>query len=555
MTPRQKTTSKYQVQAEARMRIKAAEGDRFARSFLYGYGMYADDPVGFNKDHLNANFTEDITRVIESVRDNQVTIAISANAVGKSYAAAHIAVWFFKAFDSAEVFCAAAPPIENLQQILWTEIEDITNRNPHLFIKDKIRQDLLIKGQDSKNFIQGLVIPTSGKPEEREAKFSGKHAPNTLFVIDEADAVPAEVFKGIDSCMSGGHARLLIMFNPRANRGYVSNLVKQKRGNIIHLSAFDHPNVVTGEDVIPGAVTRSKTIERINTMTTPLPPGMEETSLTFRVPDFLVGQTAEGPDGIMYPPLPAGPRRIINNEFCYKVQGVYPPKSEDQLISRTDVDAAISRFKTYVATYGMVPPMAGMLPTCAMDIGDLGGDLNVLAYKYGNWIPPLDVWEGIDPDTAFVKAAEKIKGRHAKVEEFSKIQINIDSTGVGAGGPKKMQGLGLKKANRVMVGEKPNYKPTKKEQEEKIDFYQLRDQLWWMTMVWLRDDPGAMLPDDPDLADELCTPIYWKGEKDGKIRVSSRETMISLLGRSPDRASAIVLLNAPAVGGVWSKAY
>lgn len=532
----------------------AAQGDSFARSYLYGYGIYGEDPIGFNKDHLKTEFTEDIQRVIQSVRDNQVTIAISANAVGKSHAAAHVITWFYKSFEDSEVFCAAAPPESNLRQILWAEIEEIARKHPHIFRNDKLRQDLMIKRNDSKSFISGLIIPTTGSPADREAKFSGKHAPFTLFVIDEADAVPAEVFKGIDSCMSGGHARLLIMYNPRFNRGYVANMVKNKRGNIIHLSAFDHPNVLTGEDKIPGAVTRAKTIQRINTMTEPLPPGMEEGIQTFRVPEFLVGETTVDEGGRPYPPIPAGPRLVKNPEFFYKVIGVYPPQSADQLISRADVDRAISRYKIYVATYGKVPPMPDMIPTCALDVADVGDDSNVLVYRYGNYIPELRVWAGVDPDTAFVKVAEDIK-RTVPADMVAKVVVHVDSTGVGAGGQKRLRTLGIRKSNRVMVGSAPNYKPTKKEEEEKIEFYQLRDQLWWMTMVWLRDDSGAMLPDDQDLADELCTPIYWKGEKDGKIRVSTRDTMISLLGRSPDRASALIMLNSPISNGVWTSAY
>lgn len=532
----------------------AAQGDSFAMSYLYGYGLYTRDPIKFNKDHLNTEFTAEIQKVVESVRDNQVTIAISANAVGKSHAAAHIATWFYKSHQESKVFLSAAPPEENLKLILWAELSDIVRKHQHVFGQDKVSQEMKIKRNEN-SFISGTVIPASGTSAEREAKFSGKHAPFLLFIVDEADAVPAEVFKGIESCMSGGHVRLLIMFNPRADRGYVANMVKHKRGNIIHLSAFDHPNVVTGEDKIPGAVTRAKTIQRINNMSDPIPPGMEEGIQTFRVPEYLVGATTEDESGRPFPPLPAGPRFIKNSEFYYKVLGVYPPQAEDQLISRVDVDKAVSRGKAYIAQFGKVPPMAGMLPICAIDVADEGVDSNVLVYKYGTWIPELKVWPKTNADTAFVKIAEDIKARHPEAEEFSKIQINIDCSGVGAGGDKRMQGLGFKKANRVMVGGKPNYKPTKKEQEEKIDFEKLRDQLWWMTMIWLRDDPGAMLPDDPDLADELCTPIFWKDPKTGKIRVSSRETMISLLGRSPDRASALIMLNAPVVGGVWSKAY
>lgn len=536
--------SKIQIRAEAELRHRAQLGDPVALSYLYGYDSFAQDPIGFNDTHLHSHFTDDIKRVIESVRDNTVTIAISANAVGKSFSAAHVAVWFYKVFNDAKVFLAAAPPEKNLKQILWGEIGAIVRKNPHMFRDDKVMQDMLIE-RNSESFISGLVIPTTGSPEDREAKFSGKHAPHLLFIVDEGDAVPMEVYKGIDSCMSGGHARLLIMFNPRADRGYVAGMVKKRQGKVIYLSAFDHPNVITGEDQIPGAVTRAKTIERINEMSIPLAPGEHENIECFRVPDYLVGQTTVDKAGEAYPQLPAGARRVTNPELFYKVLGKYPPQSEYQLISRVLVEDAQSRWLSWVARYGETPP-PNTIPICALDVADVGDDSNVLSQKWGTWIPRLRVWSGVDPDSAAIKSGEVIKELGVDPE---KVVINVDSTGVGAGVAPRMRRLGIKKANRVMVGSSPTYKPSEK--EEKIEFFQLRDQLWWMTMMWLKTDTGAMLPPDEALAEELCTPIYWKGERDGKIHVSTRETMVHILGHSPDRASSLVLLFAPSSSGAW----
>ena len=76
------------------------------------------------------------------------------------------------------------------------------NASP-LSLPDSERDDWLIIRSD-KSFIQGVAIPMSGSPEEREAKFSGKHSPVLIFIVDEGDAVPEEVYKGIEGCMSGG---------------------------------------------------------------------------------------------------------------------------------------------------------------------------------------------------------------------------------------------------------------------------------------------------------------------------------------------------------------
>jgi hypothetical protein len=67
----------------------------------------------------------------------------------------------------------------------------------------------------------------------------------------------------------------------------------------------------------------------------------------------------------------------------------------------------------------------------------------------------------------------------------------------------------------------------------------LRDQLWWACREWLRTDPGAMLPPDELLIEELQTPTY---EVDrGKIRVMKKDTMREVLKRSPDRADSLCL--------------
>jgi len=518
------------------LQLRARRGDKGIAPYIRGYTTYQNDPIGFCQDHLKSTFTDEIKKVIESVRDNPVTIAVSANGVGKSFAAARTAVWFYKAFPQSQVYTSAAPPEKNLKKILWGQIGSLVHDLPFVFTEDKINEDMNIQ-RESKSFITGVIIPSSGTPEQREAKFSGRHAPYLFFIVDEADAVPPEVFKGIESCMSGGHARLLIMFNPRADRGVVANMVKNKQGHVIHLSAFDHPNVLTGKDLIPGAVTRQKTVERINEMSDALAPGEKRSIECFEVPNFLVDSVAIDKAGKPYPPLSPGWRHVRNPEFFYKVLGIYPPQSETQLISRAWTDAAVSRWTSYVARYGEVPPPT-TLPVLGLDVADMGADKNKLLQRWGGWVPRLRGWGGVDPDMTAIKAVEIIKELNVPLHA---INVFVDGTGVGAGVAPRMNRLGIPNATRVMVASSPTYKT------EMGEFYQLRDQLWWSAMLWLKNDPGAMLPPNDELIDELLAPTYWTGERDGKLRVSSKETMIESLGRSPDSAEALVLSFAPAM--------
>jgi hypothetical protein len=122
------------------------------------------------------------------------------------------------------------------------------------------------------------------------------------------------------------------------------------------------------------------------------------------------------------------------------------------------------------------------------------------------------------------------------------IRAEVDATGVGAGVAPHLVRLKCQ-ANGVKVASSPTFKT------ELGEFGILRDQLWWAVREWLRTDPGAMLPPDELLCEELEKPNY--AITNGKIKVSSKDVLRELLRRSPDRADALALTFMPEqIGGV-----
>lgn len=139
--------------------------------------------------------------------------------------------------------------------------------------------------------------------------------------------------------------RLLIMLNPRHASGAVWRMQRDRTANIVHLSAFRHPNVVTGENVIPGAVDRKTTVRRINEWTRPIRPGEKiDKDSIFVLPKCLEGATLKRQGGGMYPALVAGQYKIVNPAFSYMVLGQYPAQAVNQLISREWISAARARY-------------------------------------------------------------------------------------------------------------------------------------------------------------------------------------------------------------------
>jgi len=487
-----------------------------------GFGQYQDDPVGFGEEVLGETYTDEVKAMMESVRDNPITLAKSSNATGKTHGAARVATWWYKTFPDSQVYTAAAPPESNLKKLLWGEIGSVTEKHPELFETDTIT-NLHIQ-RSAQSFLTGVTIPSSGTDAQREAKFSGKHAPHLLFILDEGDAIPDEVHRGIESCMTGGHARLLIMFNPRSEMGEAYRMERDGRANVVRLSAFNHPNVVEGIDVIPGAVTRETTVRRVNQWCRPLVEGEQIDGECFELPDYLENEIAPDQGGNDYPPLKPGWYKVMEPAFSYMVLGEYPAQGSTQLISKEWTAKARSRWDLYVTEHGEVPPV-GTSAIMGQDVGEFGTDQNVSCFRYGGYVERLVVWSGVDPISTGDRATSEYQTRNV-------LRANVDATGVGAGVAPHMQRNGCS-AVSVKVASKPT------ETTELGEFYILRDQLFWSCREWLRTDPGAMLPPDEDLLEELHTATYEVAN--GKIRVMKKDTMREVLQRSPDKADALNL--------------
>ena len=453
-----------------------------------------------------------------------------------THASARIALWWYLCHPGAQVYTSAAPPESNLRNLLWGELGGILAKHPQLLTGHRAI-DLRISRSD-REFITGVTIPSSGSAEQRQARFSGKHAPYLLFIVDEGDAVPDFVYRGIESCLSGGVGRLLIMFNPRGRIGPVYRMERQGIGHVVEMTALNHPNVVTGDDLMPGAVDRPTTVRRINEWTRPLGPQETPDSQCFEVPDYLVGVV--GSDRLHRPfaPLPAGWRKVTDNQFSHMVLARYPASSTDQLISEEWIDGAVTRWHTYVARFGELPPKSSRA-ILGVDVGELGSDASAVALRYGGWVPHLITWTGVDVLVSGERAAEIFIERNG-------MRINVDSTGVGAGvapqAARSLRAKGVKvnrsDVNRVMVAESPT-KETPHGQ-----FAMLRDQLLWEVREWLREDPGAMLPPDDELRDELLAFTYESNQR-GKIKVTDKASLRERLGRSPNKADALALTFAP----------
>lgn len=493
------------------------------------YSEYQDDPIRFGEEVLGHHYTDDIKTMFLSVRDNEVTIARSANSTGKTYGAGDLALWFMRVYPDAQVWTTAAPPFRNLETLLWGQIRKTRMDHPEVFADFTDNHLNYEREKNPNSLLTGVAIPASSKPEERKAKFSGRHAPHIFFIVDEGDGVPAEIFEAIESCLSGGHVRLLILINPRAKRGPVYKMEMERQARVIEMSAFNHPNVREGTVVIPGAVERGITVRRMNDWSRPLGPDERPDQECYLVPHFLVGVTAKRRDGEMYPPLPPGMRKITNPALGYMVLARYPAQDVDQLINEVWIDAAFTRWLQYVSVFGEVPP-AGVRPILGLDVAEMGNDSNVATLRYGGWTARQKVWNGMRVNDT----ARRTYGIYQTA--LARIAF-IDATGLGTGIAPTMEEMGNCRAIGVMVGAAPTRR------SRMGSFARMTDQLAFAVRDWLENDAGAMLAPDDLLKEELLALKYWV---DGKhLRVTEKDDLREILRRSPDRFDSLKMTFAP----------
>ena len=200
-----------------------------------------------------------------------------------------------------------------------------------------------------------------------------------------------------------------------------------------------------------------------------------------------------------------------------------------QVIPTAWVEAAMARWKERSPRGEMM----GM----GVDVARGGRDSTFIATRHRTehneaWFDKLKGWPGAETPNGNTTAGLVIGERRDAAP------VHIDVIGVGAS-PYDV----LNEANIQVHGINVAEKATERDRSGRLGFFNLRSQLWWQMRELLdpQNDTGAALPPDPALLAELCAP---KWELSGMtIKVEGREEIVKRTGRSPDRATAVILAN------------
>ncbi len=200
----------------------------------------ADDPARFAEEALRLVPTEQQREFLAALAKPGARVAVrSGHGTGKSTALAAAALWFLAARPDALVPCTA-PTAHQLRDVLWREMRRlIAGMEEGMRERFTVTADrILLKGS------AGMIVARTARAENPDA-LQGFHAPEILFIIDEAAGVADAVFEVARGALSTPSARIALAGNPTRLTGYFHSAFHLARDSWtrLHFSCLESPLV------------------------------------------------------------------------------------------------------------------------------------------------------------------------------------------------------------------------------------------------------------------------------------------------------------------------
>lgn len=436
------------------------------------------------------------------------TIRIEAgHTVGKTKIAAALVNHFFDCFVPSIVY-TFAPSWEQIHDLLWKEIKaDRRDRG----LPGRIL-DLELQRSDN-HFAKGRATNNAGGMGSERAQ--GQHGKYLMFVLDEAEGVADFVYDAVDAMTSGGISIVLMLANPRTRSSRFHKAAGFAEVTNFRISCIQHPNVVQGREIVPGAVQRQY-VEKMIEKHCEVAEQHDEDAHTFEVP---------WQPGIIYRPNP---------EFMWRVLGVAPLDISDNTF------VPIGRYEA--AKKRPAPSQSPYMARFGVDVARYGKDMGTLYMRYDGYVRKLRQFAQLDTNVY----AQIIKEEALKLPArgVTSLHIRIDAGGgYGGGVADKL------KIDSELMWAFPDFQVIEvhfngipNDAEAYVD---LAAEMYGETAEALR--VVALLNPPDALEGDLCDRVYrWVTHKGIAVRrLETKDEFKKRMRRSPDDGDGCVLAIAP----------
>ena len=199
--------------------------------------------------------------------------------------------------------------------------------------------------------------------------------------------------------------------------------------------------------------------------------------------------------------------------FRVKVKGEFPRAGSTQFIPSVHVEDARKR-TLEASVYFHMPIVIGV------DVARYGDDQSVICVRQGRKVLGMYKYRELDTIALSAKVIEKIR-EHQPLATF----IDVGNTGGGVIDYIISLGYNIIEANAACTP------------DDTVTYLNKRAEMWGRMREWLAGEVD--IPDDPELADELCGLEYGYTALKFQIQLEKKEDMKSRGLNSPDCADAL----------------
>jgi phage terminase large subunit len=478
--------------------------------------QYATDPVAFCVDILGVRpetlhwsslpeyaqhrwdgDLDPLVQALEAIARREWTAIESATGTGKTFLMAAALLWHCGCFEDS-ITTTVATKEDQMAKGVWREVGRLWPRFQAAFPQAEL-STLRIRMDPPRGDAWGAwgITARQTAGEESNTSVQGLHAQYLLILVDEMPGVPASVVTALENTATDPGNVIAGFGNPDADTDPLARFRKKARVKGLRVSGYDHPNVVTGRTIVPGAVSR--------------------VSIAQRRDDY-------GEESPLYKS---------------RVRGIAPAQSAHALIHRAWIDQAVERWRVWRASGALTGyPFAFGVDPANSDAGDYAA--------IARWQGPMcvDITAKPCPNANDLGAAVWEEAVAVRADPRA---IGVDAIGVGAGTVNEMSRLaaGGPTCTSLHSGGKAVQRAQKAGEGEGWvtdvnRFHNLRAQMYWQFREDLRNGRIA-LPPDTQIVEELTQPQY--GIRNGRVVVEPKDDIKSRIGRSPNKADALVYGN------------
>lgn len=461
--------------------------------------LMKEDPMFFVEDILGKKMWSKQRKIVRSVNNFPRTTAKGCHGFGKTFTAGSIVLQFLFTY-SPSIVLTTAPTFRQVEKLIWKEIRDSYSH---------AKIPLGGKLQDGAPLIQIIKDQwyAMGLSTQDGDRFQGFHEENILVVVDEAAGVPENIYTAIEGLLTSANAHLLLIGNPTSTSGTFKKSFEEQGWNKISVSAFDTPNFkylgITEKDIANGKW-QDKLDKKNGRIVFP----------KMVTPHWVADKYKRwGPSSVLYKT---------------RVMGEFDEHGSDTIIPLSWIEAAKARWED-MEEEGPVH--------LGVDVAEFGRDSSNIYVKKGRKIMPAKTFNKIP--------IMQLTGHIMIIMNAVQAEcVKIDTIGVGTGVEGRLDEMGVH-TKRVNVAEAPGGDNDK----EKAKFINKRAQLYWALREMLDPDPNNNpnpigLPPDEELEEELIATKF-KINSRGQIQILPKDEIKAILGRSPDKADALMIACAP----------